>query len=85
MLINIVFCVSTVVLCCKTYLNVIFTNFVQQLLFFIYNKFIETDLRLVDERCVSAFIGKLTTKIDKYFNYFLIVDHGNNYTPRSII
>ena len=81
MFINIVFYVSTTVLCNKTYLNVIFfTTFVQQL--FIYNKFIETDLHLVDEGCVMSFLGKLTQiDIDKYLNYFIIVYYGDNYTP----
>ena len=56
MLINIAFYVSTAVLCNKKYLNVIkkINNFA-----IFYNKFIETDLRLVDERCVTSFHGNL--------------------------
>ena len=43
MLINIVFYVSTAVLCNTTYLNVsFFTNFIKQLCYFFYNTFIES-------------------------------------------
>ena len=49
MLINIVFYVSTAVLCNKTYLNVILFKFCITTLLFFNNKFIETGLRLVDE------------------------------------
>ena len=84
MLLNIVLYISTAVICNKTYLNVIFFQFVQQFCYFFYNTFIETILRLVDEGCVTSFLGNLRRyiiDIDKYFNYYLIVYHWNNYTP----
>ena len=55
-----VFYVSTAVICNKTYLNMIcFTNFVNNFVIVFYNRFIETDLRLVDEQCVTSFLGNL--------------------------
>ena len=48
--------------------TILFNNFYD-----FYNKLIKTDLRLVDERCVTLFIGNLQreiTDIDKYFYFF---------------
>ena len=52
MLINIVFCVSTVVLCNKN----MFKYFGQHLLYFSTIIFFETDLLLVDEQYVTSLL-----------------------------
>ena len=62
-----------------------FIKFCSTSLIFFYNKFIETDLRLVNEQCVTSFPGNVQGNIiiydiEKCFHYFFIVYHYNNYT-----
>ena len=54
----------------KCYFSLIFLNNVD---IFFSNKLIETDIRLVDERCVTSVIGnlqRLIIDIDTYFHFF---------------
>ena len=68
MLINIVLYVPTVVI----NVNNIFTCDFSTSWIFLYNKFIETEIRLVDERYVTSFLGNLQGYIIDIDVYMLI-------------